>query len=148
MKSIRSGVKFQNKSLIVLFIPLVCRWRHVKIFPSHLWKVILLLFPSVLMANLGKEHWLEKKKLMFSYFKQIHACSYKFTFLLGDFSRWCHRVLQIASIGNRKDTVCLYLQGQMSRQPNRCRSAMLDPKGRAFDCVSGSLYYESKVCTT
>ena len=44
-------------------------------------------------------------------------------------------------IGNRKDSVCLQLHGQVSRQPKRCRSAMLDPKGRTFLCVSGSLLW-------
>ena len=36
---------------------------------------------------------------------------------------------------------CLFtaLHGQVSSQPKRCHSAMLDPKGRAFRCVSGSL---------
>ena len=34
------------------------------------------------------------------------------------------------SIGNRKDCVCLHLHGHVSRQPKRCRSAMLDPKVR------------------
>ena len=33
------------------------------------------------------------------------------------------------------------LYGQASKQPKRCRSAILDPKGRAFWCVSGSLLY-------
>ena len=47
--------------------------------------------------------------------------------------------LRYLVIGNRKDTVCLQLHGQVSRQPKRCRSPMLDPKGRAFCCVSGSL---------
>ena len=41
------------------------------------------------------------------------------------------------TIGDRKDRVCLQLHGQVSRQPKRCRSAMFDPKGRAF--FSGSL---------
>ena len=31
-------------------------------------------------------------------------------------------------IGDRKDGVCLQLHGQVSRQPNLCRYAMLDPK--------------------
>ena len=43
------------------------------------------------------------------------------------------------AIGDRKDGVCLQLTGQVSRQPKRCRSAMLDPKGRAFCYLSGSL---------
>ena len=46
------------------------------------------------------------------------------------------------SIGDRKDgacLVCLELHGQMSRQPKRFRSAMLDLKGRAFCYVSVSL---------
>ena len=43
------------------------------------------------------------------------------------------------SIGDHKDYVCLQLHGQVSRQPKRCHSAVLDPKGRAFLCVSGSL---------
>ena len=47
-------------------------------------------------------------------------------------------------IGNRKEGVCLELHGQVFGQPKRCRSAMLDPKGRAFCCVSGSLYIENK----
>ena len=42
-------------------------------------------------------------------------------------------------IGDRKDGDCLQLNGQVSRQPKRCRSAMLDPKGRAFCYVSSSL---------
>ena len=42
-------------------------------------------------------------------------------------------------IGNRKNGVCLHLHGQVSRQPKRCRSAMLDPKGRALRYDSGSL---------
>ena len=42
-------------------------------------------------------------------------------------------------IGNRKDSVCLQLHGQVSRQPKPCHSAMLDPKGRAFCRASGSL---------
>ena len=45
----------------------------------------------------------------------------------------------VIQIGNQKDGVCLHLHGQVSRQPKRCRSAMLDPKGRAFCYVSGSL---------
>ena len=44
-------------------------------------------------------------------------------------------------IGNRKDAVYLQLHSQVSRQPKRCRSAMLDPKSRAFCCISGSLYF-------
>ena len=44
-----------------------------------------------------------------------------------------------SSIGNRKDSVCLQLYDQVSRQPKRCRSAMLDPKGRAFCFILGSL---------
>ena len=43
------------------------------------------------------------------------------------------------TIGNLKDVVCLQLDGQVSGQPKRCHSAMLDPKGRAFCFVSGSL---------
>ena len=42
-------------------------------------------------------------------------------------------------IGDCKEGFCLQLHGQVSGQPKRCRSAMLDPKGRAFWCVSGSL---------
>ena len=42
-------------------------------------------------------------------------------------------------IGDRKVGICLQLYGQVCRQPKRCRSAMLDPKGRAFCQVSGSL---------
>ena len=42
-------------------------------------------------------------------------------------------------IGNLKVGVCLQLHGQVSRQPKHCRSAMLDPMGRAFCCDSGSL---------
>ena len=40
------------------------------------------------------------------------------------------------AVGNRKDGICLQFYGQVSK---RYRSAMLDPKGRAFRCVSGSL---------
>ena len=40
--------------------------------------------------------------------------------------------LSETTIGNRKDCVCLHLHGQVSRQPKRCRSAMLDPMGQAF----------------
>ena len=43
-------------------------------------------------------------------------------------------------IRHRKLSICLELYGQVSRQPKRCRSAMLDLKGRAFCHVSGSLY--------
>ena len=43
-------------------------------------------------------------------------------------------------IEHRKDGICLQMHGQVSRQPKHCRSAMLDPKGRAFCYVSGSLY--------
>ena len=46
------------------------------------------------------------------------------------------------TIGNRKDGVYLQVHGQVSGEPKRCRSTMLDPKGRAFCCVSGSLYGE------
>ena len=42
-------------------------------------------------------------------------------------------------IGDRKDGACLQMHGLVSRQPKRCRSAMLDPKGRSFCNVSGSL---------
>ena len=48
------------------------------------------------------------------------------------------------SIGTCKDKICLLLHGQVSRQPKRCRSAMLDPKGRAFRRVSGSLYVKDQ----
>ena len=47
-------------------------------------------------------------------------------------------------IGDRKDDVCLQLHGQVFRQPKRCGSAMLDPKGGAFCRVSGSLYNDIK----
>ena len=47
-------------------------------------------------------------------------------------------ILSILFIGNRKDDVCLQLHGQVSGQPKHCHSAVLDPKGRAFRCVSGS----------
>ena len=43
------------------------------------------------------------------------------------------------AIGDRKDVICLKMHGHVSRQPKRCHSAMLDPKGRAFYYVSGSL---------
>ena len=37
---------------------------------------------------------------------------------------------------------CLFkLHSQVCRQPKRCHSAMLDPKGRAFCCASGSLFH-------
>ena len=52
------------------------------------------------------------------------------------------------TIGNRKDSLCLQLHGQVSRQPKRCHSAMLDPKGRTFRCVSGSLYKNITKTTT
>ena len=48
------------------------------------------------------------------------------------------------TIGNHKDGACLQLHGQASKQPKRCRSAMLDPKGRAFLCVSGPLFSTRK----
>ena len=51
------------------------------------------------------------------------------------------------AIGNRKDDVCLQFHGQVSRQPRRCHSAMLDPKGRSFRCVSGSLYLIMYICS-
>ena len=41
-------------------------------------------------------------------------------------------------IGDRKDGVCLQLYGQVSRQPKSCRSAMLDPKTRAFCLYSNA----------
>ena len=41
-------------------------------------------------------------------------------------------------IGDRKVGTCLQLYGQVCRQPKCCRSASLDPKGRAFCQVSGS----------
>ena len=56
--------------------------------------------------------------------------------------------IEIASIGDREDGVCLQFYGQVSRQPNRCRSAMLDPKGRSFYCVSGSLYVKPFSCSS
>ena len=43
-------------------------------------------------------------------------------------------------IGDRNDGVCLQLHGQVSRLPKRCRFAMFDTKGRAFCCVSNSLF--------
>ena len=46
---------------------------------------------------------------------------------------------KLLSIGDHKDSVCLLLYGQVSWQPKRCRSAMLDPKDRAFCYLSGSL---------
>ena len=52
------------------------------------------------------------------------------------------------SIGDRKDGICLHLYGQVHRQPKRCRSAMLNPKGCAIWCVSGSLYRVSTLETT
>ena len=55
------------------------------------------------------------------------------------FFRWQCNVSSLHAIGNRKDYFCLQLDGQVSRQPKGCHSAMLDPKGRAFRCVSGSL---------
>ena len=52
----------------------------------------------------------------------------------------CNLILaQSWQIGNTKESVCLQLHGQVSRQPKRCRSAMLDQKGHAFRCFSGSL---------
>ena len=36
--------------------------------------------------------------------------------------------------------MCLQLYCQMFKQPKDCRSAMLDPMGREFCCVSGSLW--------
>ena len=51
-----------------------------------------------------------------------------------------HFIPAKSSIGNRKDNVCLQLHGQVSSQPKRCHSAMLDPNGRAFRWVSGSRY--------
>ena len=39
----------------------------------------------------------------------------------------------LTPIGDRKENACLQLHCQVSRQPKRCRSAMLvDPKGRHF----------------
>ena len=52
---------------------------------------------------------------------------------------------EFGPIGNRIDSVCLQVHGQVSRQPKSCRSAMLDPKGPAFGCVSVSLFF-TKVC--
>ena len=40
--------------------------------------------------------------------------------------------LIMISIGNRKDGFCLQLHALVSRQPNCCCSAMLDPKFREF----------------
>ena len=57
-----------------------------------------------------------------------------FSFLIS----WNDQIQTAFTIGNCKDTVYLQLHGQMSRQPKRCPSAMLDPS-QAFCCVSGSL---------
>ena len=40
------------------------------------------------------------------------------------------RGLTALYVGNRKDGVCLQKNGQVSKQPKRCRSAKLDPKAR------------------
>ena len=53
--------------------------------------------------------------------------------------------VQIHVIGNRKNSVSLHLHTQVSRQPKRCHSAMLDPKGGAFYYVSGSLQTRSVI---
>ena len=56
---------------------------------------------------------------------------------------WIHVIDAICNepghIGDREVGICLQLYGQVCRQPKRCRSAMLDPKGRAFCQDSGSL---------
>ena len=45
------------------------------------------------------------------------------------------QAIRFFAIGDRKDGVCLQLHGQVSRQPKRCSSAMLEQKGREFRCV-------------
>ena len=46
---------------------------------------------------------------------------------------------QRINIGDRKDVIYLQRHDHVSMQPKRCRSAMLDPNGRTFCYVSGSL---------